>query len=66
VAAFGAAVSALVMAASTDQLVGLRHEPDCALEGKIRRPPAPVDLPRAEPELSERLPGGRPTARRWR
>jgi hypothetical protein len=49
--AFDAAVSALVMAASVDQLLGLRHEPDYALEGKIWQPHAPVDLPRAEPEL---------------
>jgi predicted nuclease with RNAse H fold len=48
--AFDAAVSALVMAASVDELLGLRHEPDYALEGKIWQPRAPVDLPRAEPE----------------
>jgi hypothetical protein len=49
--AFDAAVSALVMAASVDELLGLGHEPDYTLEGKIWQPHAPVDLPRAEPEL---------------
>jgi hypothetical protein len=47
--AFDAAVSGLVMAASVDELLALRHEPDYALEGKIWQPCAPVDLPRAEP-----------------
>jgi hypothetical protein len=48
--AFDAAVSALVMAASVDEVLGLRHEPDYALEGRIWQPHAPVDLPRAERE----------------
>ncbi len=48
--AFDAAVSALVMVASVDELLGLRHEPDYALEGKIWQPRAPVALARAEPE----------------
>jgi hypothetical protein len=39
------------MAASVDELVGLRHEPDYALEGKIWQPRAPLELPQAEPEL---------------
>jgi hypothetical protein len=51
--AFDAAVSALVMAASVDELVGLRHEPEYALEGKIWRPRAPVALARAQPPTSE-------------
>jgi hypothetical protein len=51
--AFDTAVSALVMAASVDELVGLRHEPDYALEGKIWRPRAPVTLARAELPTSE-------------
>lgn len=42
--AFDAAVSALVLAASVDDLLGLRHEPDYALEGKIWRPRVPVAL----------------------
>jgi hypothetical protein len=48
--AFDAAVSALVMAASVDELLGLRHESDYALEGRIWRPRAPVHLARAERE----------------
>jgi predicted nuclease with RNAse H fold len=48
--AFDAAVSALVMAASVDELLGLRHEPDYALEGKIWQPRASADPPRAGPE----------------
>jgi hypothetical protein len=48
--AFDAAVSALVMAASVDELFGLRHEPDYALEGRIWQRHASVDLPRAERE----------------
>jgi len=51
--AFDAAVSALVMAASVEELLGLRHEPDYALEGKIWQPRAPVALARAEPPTSE-------------
>ncbi len=54
--AFDAAVSALVMAASVDELVDLRHESDYALEGKIWQPRAAVVFPRAEP-------GARTTAR---
>jgi predicted nuclease with RNAse H fold len=50
--AFDAAVSALVMAVSVDELVGLHHEPDYALEGRIWQPITPVDLPGAEPEPS--------------
>jgi predicted nuclease with RNAse H fold len=48
--AFDAAVSALVMTASVDELVGLHHEPDYALEGRIWQPRTSVDLPGAEPE----------------
>jgi hypothetical protein len=47
---FDAAVSALVMTASVDELLGLRQEPDDALEGRIWQPRAPVALTRAEPE----------------
>jgi hypothetical protein len=32
------------LAASVDDLLGLRHEPDYALEGKIWRPRVPVAL----------------------
>jgi hypothetical protein len=47
--AFDAAVSALVMSASADELLGLRHEPDYALEGKIWQARALVDLPEPVP-----------------
>jgi hypothetical protein len=49
--AFDAAVSALVMTASVDELLDLGHEPDYAFEGRIWQPHVPVDLPGAEPEL---------------
>jgi hypothetical protein len=48
--AFDTAVSAVVMAAAVDDLLGLRHEPDYAVEGKIWQPRVQVELPRAEPE----------------
>jgi hypothetical protein len=43
----------LVLAASVDDLLGLRHEPDYALEGKIWRPRVPVALARAQPPTFE-------------
>jgi hypothetical protein len=48
--AFDAAISAVVMAPAVDDLLGLRHEPDYAVEGKIWQPRVPVELRRAEPE----------------
>ena len=38
------------MVASVDELFVLRHQPECALEGKIWQPRAPVDLLQAGAE----------------
>jgi hypothetical protein len=59
--AFDAAVSALVMAASVEELLGLRHEPDYALEGKIWQPRAPSPSPEPNRPLRRaRSPLGQP------